>query len=274
MLELLLCSMVTIFPDYLYRRYVQGKRIGREINLYTMWYELRWGITLCLILTISLITTIFYFHPSTSSASMLFRTVTILPETGGRVDEVFVKINEKVDAGAPLFRLDSAQQEAAVEAARRRISEVDAEMTVAKTELAGADGVITQAQSAYQQAVDELATKTELFERGSNTVAERELEKLQVVVDGRQGAVASAIASKQTLETKISALIPAEKASAEAALQEADVALGKTLVTAGVAGTVAQFSLRPGDVVNPMLRPAGLLIPSGAGRGTLVAGFG
>ena len=141
MLELLLCSMITIFPDYLYRSYVQGKRIGREINLYTMWYELRWGITLCLILTISLITTIFYFHPSTSSASMLFRTVTILPETGGRVDEVFVKINEQVDAGAPLFRLDSSQQEAAVEAARRHVSEVDAEMTVAKTELAGADGV-------------------------------------------------------------------------------------------------------------------------------------
>ena len=274
MLELMLCSMVTIFPDYLYRRYVQGKRIGIEINLYTMWYELRWGITLCLILTISLITTIFYFHPSTSSASMLFRTVTILPETGGRVAEVFVNINEKVEAGAPLFRLDSSQQEAAVEASRRRVSEVDAEMTVAKTELAGADGVIRQAESAYQQAVDELATKTELFERGSNTVAERELEKLQVVVDGREGAVASAIASKQTLETKISTLLPAEKASAEAALKEADVALAKTLVTAGISGTVAQFSLRPGDVVNPMLRPAGLLIPSGAGRSTLVAGFG
>ena len=60
MLELLLCSMVTIFPDYLYRRYVQGKRIGREINLYTMWYELRWGLTTCLMLTVLLITMIFY----------------------------------------------------------------------------------------------------------------------------------------------------------------------------------------------------------------------
>ena len=33
MLELLLCSLVTILPDFLYRRYVQGKRIGHEINL-------------------------------------------------------------------------------------------------------------------------------------------------------------------------------------------------------------------------------------------------
>jgi hypothetical protein len=32
MLELLLCSLLTVFPDYLYRRYAQGKRLGREIT--------------------------------------------------------------------------------------------------------------------------------------------------------------------------------------------------------------------------------------------------
>ena len=63
MLELFVCSLVTILPDYLYRRYAQGKRFGREITFYTVWYELRWGITGCLVLTISLITMIFYFHP-------------------------------------------------------------------------------------------------------------------------------------------------------------------------------------------------------------------
>jgi hypothetical protein len=45
MLELLFCSLLTIFPDYLYRRFAQGKRFGREITLFTVWYELRWGIT-------------------------------------------------------------------------------------------------------------------------------------------------------------------------------------------------------------------------------------
>jgi hypothetical protein len=32
MLETLLCSLVTLLPDYLYRRYVQGKRLGKEIT--------------------------------------------------------------------------------------------------------------------------------------------------------------------------------------------------------------------------------------------------
>ena len=114
MFELLLCSMLTVLPDYIYRRYVQGKRLGQEINLYTVWFELRWGITACLVLTIALITTIFYFHPATRNVTAIFRTVTILPETNGRVAEVYVALNEKVAAGQPLFRLDDAEQRAAV----------------------------------------------------------------------------------------------------------------------------------------------------------------
>ena len=88
MLELLLCSAVTILPDYLFRRFVQGKRFGKEITFYSVWFELRWGISSCLILTVTLITVIFYNHPSTSNVVMFFRTVPILPETNGRVAEV------------------------------------------------------------------------------------------------------------------------------------------------------------------------------------------
>jgi hypothetical protein len=43
MLELFLCSLVTLLPDYLYRRYVQGKRLGKEITFYSVWFELRWA---------------------------------------------------------------------------------------------------------------------------------------------------------------------------------------------------------------------------------------
>ena len=70
MFELMLCSLFTLVPDYLYRRYGQGKRIGKEITLFSMWYELRCGITGCVMLTVLLITMIFYFHPSTSSAAL------------------------------------------------------------------------------------------------------------------------------------------------------------------------------------------------------------
>src|SRR5262245_36966490 len=139
MLEMLLCSLLTVFPDYLYRRYVQGKRIGKEITFYSVWFELRWGITSCLILTVLLITTIFYNHPSTKNVTLFFRTVPIVPETNGRVAEIFVGNSGPIAKGAPIFRLDSSKQEAAVESARRKIAEVDAAMVVAKTDVEKAE---------------------------------------------------------------------------------------------------------------------------------------
>jgi multidrug resistance efflux pump len=273
MLELLLCSSLTILPDFLYRRFVQGKRLGREITLFSVWYELRWGITLCLILTISLITTIFYFHPSTSSAVSVFRTVTILPETNGRVAETFVQINQRVAEGQPLFRLDSTEQEAAVETARRRIAEVEATMEVATAQLAEAEGRIVQARGALAQAIDEFEMRSELMLRNADAISRREVERAQVAVDTAQGAVDAAGAGKQAVQSQIDFQLPAAKASAEAALRQAEVELEKTLVVAGTGGIVQQFALRPGDVVNPMLRPAGILVPDRFAAG-LVAGFG
>jgi multidrug resistance efflux pump len=273
MFELMLCSMLTVFPDYLYRRYVQGKRLGKEINLYSVWFELRWGIVACLVLTISLITMIFYYHPSTKNVTAIFRSVTILPEAFGRVSEVYVDINERVKAGQPLFRLDDSEQRAAVETARRRIAEVEAETVVAASELATADGQIAEARSALAQAQDELDVRTELRRRNPDTVALREIERLQVVVDGRQGSLDAALANKATQQTRIASALPAQKASAEAALAQAQVELDKTLVKAGVDGMVQQFTLRPGDVVNPIIRTGGILVPDAYRQG-LVAGFG
>ncbi|WP_295408186.1 HlyD family secretion protein [uncultured Thiocystis sp.] len=273
MVELLLCSMLTIFPDFLFRRFVQGKRLGHEITLFSVWFELRWGITLCLILTLSLITTIFYFHPSTKAVTSVFRTVTILPETSGRVAETFVDINQRVEAGQPLFRLDSTEQEAAVETARRKIAEIEAAMVVAKSQLAEADGRIVQARGMLQQAVDEFQARTEVQKRSPGSVAERDVERVRVQVDTQQGALDAALASREAIVSEIAFKLPAQKASAEAALQEAEVDLKKTLVVAGTDGIVQQFALRPGDVVNPMLRPAGILVPERRVTG-LLAGFG
>jgi multidrug resistance efflux pump len=274
MLELLLCSLLTIFPDYLYRRYAQGKRLGKEITFYSVWFELRWGISACLILTVSLITVIFYNHPSTSNVTLFFRTVPILPETNGRVAEIFIENSGPIAKGAPIFRLDNSKQEAAVETARRKIAEIEAQMTVTRADVAKAEGQLKEAESAHQQTVDELEAKQELYKRNPGNVPFREIERLQVRAQGNLAAIAAATAAKQGTEERIATLLPAEKASAEAALSQAQVELDKTVVRAGVNGRVEQFFLRVGDIVNPLMRPAGILIPDGAGQRSLQAGFG
>ena len=274
MFELMICSLVTILPDYLYRRYRQGKRFGKEITFFSVWYELRWGITGCLMLTVGLITMIFYFHPSTSSAALYFRTVPILPEGSGRVAEVKVGVTEAVKKGDVLFTLDSSKQQAALETAKRKIAEVEATVTTAESDVVRAEAQIGEAKASLQQAKDELEVKSELQRRNPGIVPQRDIEKLQVMVDQRQSGVDAATATKQSAFLKVSTQLPAEKARAEAERDQAQVELDKTFVRAGVNGRVEQFLVRPGDLVAQIMRPAGILIPEEAGRNRLQAGFG
>jgi multidrug resistance efflux pump len=273
MLELTLCSMLTILPDYLYRRFVQGKRFGKEITLFSVWYELRWGITFCLILTISLITTIFYFHPSTTAANSVFRTVTILPETNGRVAETFVEINQAVEEGQPLFRLDSSVQEAELQTARARMAELQAAEFRARAQLAEAEAGIGRARANLRQAQDEFDTRYELFQRNPDAIPAREVETAQVRVEAEQAALTAAEASRDAMKAQLEIELPAQLETARTELDQAQVALDRTTVVAGTNGILQQFALRPGDIVNPMLRPAGILVPEARVTG-LLAGFG
>ena len=143
MLELLLCSLLTILPDYLYRRYVQGKRLGKEITFYSVWFELRWGITALpdpdRAPDHDVSSTIIRPRPTSRCSSEPSRS---FPKQSGASPRSIVGISGPVKKGAPIFRLDSSKQEAAVETARRKIAEVDAEMVVARADIAKAEGQI------------------------------------------------------------------------------------------------------------------------------------
>ena len=274
MLELLLCSILTLLPDYLFRRYAQGKRFGHEITLYSMWFELRWGLVTCLLLTISLITAVFFFHPSSSNVNAVFRTMPIMPEVSGRVAEVYVRGSEGVTAGQPLFTLDDRSQRTAVERAHREIAEVEAAFALARADLAQSEARLLEAQWNLQQAIDEYETKSLLLR--TNDAARREVERLGVLVRIREAGVAAAQASKAAVEARIAEQLPAQRASAIAAHAQAEAELAKTVVRAGGDGRIEQFLLQKGDVVNPMMRAAGVLVPEDRGlrHVALIAGFG
>jgi multidrug resistance efflux pump len=276
MLELILCSLITVLPDYLYRRYREGKRWGDQITFFTMWYELRWGITACLMLTVTLITIVFYYHPSTTNAGPYFRTIPLLPEGGGRVEEIFVKNGDSVAAGDPVFSLLDSAQVANVNLAESQLDQIASAFTQAEVQLAGAQATLVQAESALAQAQNELAKKSELASRGQQLISKIELERLENTINQRRGGVEAAQANIAAAQTQISDVIPAQRQSAQRQLEQAQVALDKTVIYAGVDGQVAQFYLQRGDYVNPILRPAGVLIPSSgpeSGRFQIAAGF-
>ncbi len=274
MLEVILCSLVTILPDFLFRRYAQGKRLGKEITFLSVWYELRYGLTGCFILTVSLIAVVFFYHPSTSNVTAYFRSVPIVPDAGGRIVEVYHNTSDTVAAGDAIFRLDSTRQEAAAEFARRRIAETDAAMVVARSDLVAAGAKVEEAKAALQQVEDDLRTKRTLNRNNANIVAARDIEKLEVSQTAARGTLAGAEAARQGAKERLDTLLPAQKATAQASLQQAEIEIEKSTVRAGVSGRLEQFTLRKGEIVNSLLRSAGVLIPDGAGRQGLQAGFG
>ncbi|NBC10950.1 MAG: HlyD family secretion protein, partial [Planctomycetes bacterium] len=187
---------------------------------------------------------------------------------------VAARNGDRVEPGDLVFRLDNSRERAAVETARRRIAEIEAAVQVAQAELAAADGAIDQAIGSLEQAEDELARQLNLQARNPDVVSGREIDRLQNLVESRQGALEAARANRQAVQTRIDVQLPAQRESAEAQLAEAQVALDKTRVTAGVAGTVQQFQLQVGDFVSPLLRPAGILVPETSEEGAFIAGFG
>jgi multidrug resistance efflux pump len=94
-----------------------------------------------------------------------------------------------------------------------------------------------------------------------------------VSLGGAQGSLAGALAAERSARERLDTLLPAQKETAQASLRQAEIEIEKSTVRAGVSGRVEQFALRKGDVVNSVMRSAGVLIPDDAGRQALEAGF-
>lgn len=273
MFETLFCALFTILPDYLFRRYAQGKRIGQEITFFTVWYELRWGLTGCFIAATTVITLLFYFHPSTSAVSSYFRTVTILSEATGRVAEIYVVNNQSVAAGDRLFRLDSSSEEAAVATAQSKVDEINATIAVSQTEIDAAQADVDQAKSAYDRVEADYLRFKKLLDEGSPAANPSEVERQFNRLKEREAEVHAAEADLKAVKQNIEVLLPAQKASAIAQLEQSQNELEKTMIVAGISGRVEQFGLEIGDIVSPLMRPAGLLVPVDSGHLRFQAGF-
>lgn len=276
MLEILLCSLITILPDYLFRKYRQNKVWGKEITFFTLWYELRWGISACAILSISLVTLIFYYHPSTTNATPLFRTVSIMPEKSGRVENVFVKNHQEIKAGTAIFSMYDEAQIVAVEQAEAQIKQVEAEFSTAYAQLAVATSNVEKADSAYMRSKNEYDRKKALSLKGRNIISESEVQKIADTVAINKAGLSASLANKTSAQAVIDNVLPAKKASAIKALDKVVVDEDKRTVYAHIDGQLQQFALQAGDFVNPMIRSAGIIVPSSgeaSGKEAVQAGF-
>lgn len=184
--------------------------------------------------------------------------VAVAGEVAGRVAEVFVREGAKVEAGAPLLRLDDTLERAAVEVAKAdlevaksRLDKVVAGSRAEDVRRAAAEMREAQARAALSKGV--LSRLEELAK--SDAATADEVDRARRTAEADRYAVSAAEANRAAVvagnRAEDIAEARANVAVAEARLAEAEARLGQRVVTAPMAGEVLQVKVRPGAWYQP-----------------------
>lgn len=187
------------------------------------------------------------FLPLTPQARVLRPVTPIAPEVGGRVTEVAVANNARVEAGEVLYRLDPEPFRLAVEKAelalaqaRRENAELDAALAAARAEAAAA-------HSSAEELAGERRRVSALIERGS--VSRQRHDDVVARARAAQATLEAARARVEALEVQRGR--PGDDnlrlRQARNALAAAHLDLEHTTVRAPRAGRVGNLQLTPGD---------------------------
>lgn len=195
-------------------------------------------------------------YVETENAYVQQPIVTVSPDVSGRIVEVLVSENQRVEAGTPLFRIDAEPYRIALEEAEAQLAANRLGVDQLRAAYAAARAQLDAAGNIYDVQKRELSRQTELAERGvaSSTVVD------QVTLAARSAQNAVALAQEQ-LNVAAAALGGDPKAqtddipSVRVAKSKRDAAardLAKAEVVAPVAGVVAQVDgMNVGEFVSP-----------------------
>lgn len=266
MIELL----VTSFPFVIRVIYLRWR--GLPITLYNVHRAVFMWFVLALIVFFA----VFYYYPKSYTGIVPFRTVPVVSQAGGTVTEVYVKGGDHVRPGDPLFAIDSAAQQAAVDLAMRKIEEIESAKLAAMLQVETAQAVLDAAVTAREQAELVLMDHRALQSKGSAAFQVSQLERATSTLATREAEVEAAETQLGVAQVQATAVLPAQLASARSSLKQAEVELAKTLTLSSVDGVVEQVTLNVGARAAPMpMTPAMLIVPDRdeAARGRIVAGF-
>jgi len=176
------------------------------------------------------------------------QVASIRPQVSGQVTQVFVQLGSQVAAGAPLFEIDSRQQQAAVAGQTAGIAAAQANLESGRALLSQ-----LRADRMRLEAAAEFAR--EQHERNLRLLAEGAISQAQADQSSRdlRQAEAALAAQQEQIRAQEAAILRAERevqrAQAEAERQQ--VQLQFFQVTAPFAGIVGDVLVRQGDYVTP-----------------------
>jgi membrane fusion protein, multidrug efflux system len=169
----------------------------------------------------------------------------------GQVLEVSVRDNQVVAAGAPLFRINPQPYEIAIERARARLDVIRTEVASLRAEYRA---IRLQADETRERIVflqRQLERQTKLKEYGMSRGDVYDEARLNLDVARRQIATVEESANRVLANLSGNPQLAPEQhprfAEAKTQLDEAQMDLDRTIVTAPAAGTVSNMKLRVGE---------------------------
>ena len=207
----------------------------------------------------------------TDDAYIRADSVLVAPRVAGVVTQVLVQDNQSVSAGQVLARLDDRDYQAALAAAKANVSAAQAQLENLAASIERQAAVIDQATAATHATAASLKfaqANAQRYRNLSNAGAgtQQERQKAEAELQGweasRDRDAASRVAAQRTLDVLKAQRGVAQAAldKDQAALQQAQLNLSYTEITAPAAGMVGQRSVRVGAYVAPG-RPLLAIVP-------------
>lgn len=198
----------------------------------------------------------------TDDAYVAAHIVTLSPKIAAYVQSLNIDDNSSVTAGEVLLQLDPrdyqnavAQAEAGAQNAQASLLSIQAQQQEQGTKIAQAQASLGGDQAALTFAGQELQRYATLVRQSA--APEQHLQQVQADATQAQSAVQRDRAALAQAEAE-NAVLTAQGAQAEAAIAQARAVLAQarlnlsyTIITADVAGTIANKSVEPGDYVQP-----------------------
>jgi membrane fusion protein, multidrug efflux system len=188
---------------------------------------------------------------STDDAYVNANQVQVTAQVSGAVVAVHVRDQQAVNAGDPLFELDPAPYRIALDRAQAELELARQSMSQEGAGFASSEAVLAQRRAEAENARSTWERNLALVKSGFISPQAAETSRTQLAT-----AQAAVKAAQAELEKARSALGKtgdenAAVQAAAAAVKAAELDLERTRVVSPVNGTVANFTLQPGNTVQP-----------------------
>lgn len=198
----------------------------------------------------------------TDNAFVQADTTLVSPQIEGTVVEVLVADNQRVEAGQVLVRLDDAdararlaQAEANLSALIAGVDNVDARAAQEQAQVAARAAAVSQAQAQAALANQQVDRYGRLAQQG--WVSQQRIQAERAGAETAQASVAEARAAL-VAEQRTAAVLGSTRSQSVAAVdqaraqvEQARIALDRTVIRAPVAGVVGARGVRVGQYVRP-----------------------